>query len=152
MIRYSFIKPLKRRHIFLKNNENISIFIMYNPHHIYNDNDYLLGYLLLLDKNMKIPYITGVEDNIEKRYKLDYIKDIYKIVSIINNKKYNIYYVNCNSKYYNSIFDNIKTELIWKDFYFINGKSAPLIEYKINDIIISNYDILNKLKELFFYI
>jgi len=158
MSRYSFIKPLKKRHIFLKkiSNDNINVFIMYNPHHIYNDNDYMYGYLLLLDRDMKIPYTTNIDDNItsyiDKRYKLDFIKNIHKIVSNIDSTKYNIYYINCKSKYYNTIFDNKNTELMWKDYYFINGSIPNIINHKINDFTINDNDILNNIIKLLFNI
>ena len=108
MVRNIFIKPIVpiKKHFFLKNNSsnNNSILIMYNPHLIYKDNRSLYGFLILLNKNMTIPNTFNINNNldimeyIKKNYKLDYIKSINKESYIIDNIKYDIYYINCNSK------------------------------------------------------
>jgi hypothetical protein len=162
MVRNIFIKPIVpiKKHFFLKNNSsnNNSILIMYNPHLIYkdngSDNGLLYGFLILLNKNMTIPNTFNINNNldimeyIKKNYRLDYIKSINKETYIIDNTKYDIYYINCNSKYYSSIYDTYSTEMIWKDNYFISNmdnNNIYKVKYVIDNFVIYNNEILEKI-------
>jgi hypothetical protein len=126
---------------------------MYNPHLIYKDNDNLYGFLILLNKNMTIPNTYNINNNldimgyIKKNYKLDFIKSINKETYIIDNIKYDIYYINCKSKYYSSIYDSYYTELVWKDNYFISNINNKIdnIKYNIDNFVIYNNEILQRI-------
>jgi hypothetical protein len=157
--KHIFIKPLKRKYVFTKKiiPNSVSIFIMYNPHMIKDKDDILSGYLLLLNSDLSIPYIINMNEDIveylNKNYKLNFIKDIYKTVLNIDNIKYNTYYIWCNSNNYNTVYDITTTNMIWKDFYFIknyNGIISRSIIFDMQNYILDNYEILSKIKELLF--
>ena len=155
-----FIKQLrKKRHIYIKSSSITSILIICIPHMIFKNDEHLEGFLLLLNKNMSIPYIShdiNIENYIENNMKLKNIKLFITANREINNKIYKIYYISSNTRgEYNSIYDNKITDFIWKDHYFLKACSYDLsdvIKYKINDFIINDYEIFHTLKSLLFNI
>jgi hypothetical protein len=159
MIHTLFIKSLRcRRHIFIKPKKIISIYLIVNPHMIYEKEDLLEGYIILLNSGMKIPTMSidmSISNYVKRYMKIDKIKEVTLLMVErydINGITYIIYYAKGNSRYYNTIYDRNATDYIWKDEYIIKYANISGNIYEIEDYKISSKELLNKYRSLLFNI